>query len=282
MAKLSELRKEAKGLGISAKVIRSAETAAELQGIIAEHSNGSSKKSAAKKAVKKAVTAKSKTTKKATKKSAAKKTAAKGSASSKSRPAAKSTTGKAKRATAANGDLKRNLLGKVNFNRTEGWNPREGSVPDVIVKALKKAKGNREAAFKALSAKLDKIVPAKTRNGRKRNLDERRNYLRYLISRNAWAFAMATGQHEPAEGRAEYGTGGTGEGNFKPAGSKSKTKAKATTTKKSTKTKAQRKAADKAKSTKKTTAKKGSTKKSGTAKAKAAGRQAAKRKASKK
>ena len=41
--------------------------------------------------------------------------------------------------------------------------------------------------------------------------------LAYRIARTAWDFALKTGQHEKAENRVEYGTGGTGAGVWKPA-----------------------------------------------------------------
>jgi uncharacterized low-complexity protein len=41
--------------------------------------------------------------------------------------------------------------------------------------------------------------------------------LRYRISRTLFDFAVQTGQHEVAKNRVQYGTGGTGQGVWKPA-----------------------------------------------------------------
>jgi hypothetical protein len=210
MAGMSELREKAKKLGIPAKAIRSAETAAELRELISDNSDNGSKprkKAVAKAAGKKRGRGRPKGSTNARKASTSSKSSTR-----------KVTTRRA--SSNSNGNGGRNLLSKVKWSRTDGWNPREGSVPDVIVNAIRKAKGDRDAAFKVLVKKIDSLVPRKTRNGRTRDKEERRNYLRYLINRNAWAFAIATGQHEKAEDRAEYGTAGTGQGTFKRAGSR--------------------------------------------------------------
>src|SRR5436189_448316 len=90
------------------------------------------------------------------------------SASSKSAPAAKSraTGGKAKRPTATKRTVTastyvpkggRNVLGKLDYTLTDGWNPRVESAPDLILRALRKAKGNRERAFEILVPNPGKI-----------------------------------------------------------------------------------------------------------------------------
>ena len=211
MAGMQALRKQAKAAGVPAREIRSAESAAELRKLISA-ANGTSTKASRKRVVKKAVVKKSKRGPGRPKGS---KNKPKATATAKRGRPAKAKRGRPAKA-ASNGNGGRFLLSGVNFSRVNGWNPREGSVPDVIVKALRKAKGNRESAFKALRPKLKSLVPVSTRDGRKRSKDERENYLRYLISRNAWAFALATGQHESSENRAKYGTAGTGEGIYKP------------------------------------------------------------------
>lgn len=229
MARLAELRKTAKKAGIAASDIRGA-SAEELQAMLdAQSSNGPVKKSVAKKTVRKATTRKvSRKPKRATKATTARK---------KSAPATSRKSGTAKRqATQSSGKGRtlvsksgveytsyyqpkgtRNVIEGVDFGMTEGWSPRAGSVPDRIIKALKKTKGNREKAFEILNAKIGDFVPTKLRSGRKPNKAERENMLRYRISSTAWRFALQTGQHEKAEGRAKYGTAGTGEGKFKPA-----------------------------------------------------------------
>lgn len=263
MATLAELRKDAKGMGIPATVIRSAESVRELQSIIADYSDndgGSSKgKKASKKAVKKAVAKKNKENSSASKKAPAK-------SKGKSGTAKRSSTAKATKAS--NGDSGRNLLDGVDFTDDEGWNARSGSAPDRIIRALRKAKGNRSKAFDALVEDVWDFVGKKKRDGSKRTKAEAEAMLRYRIARTAWDFALKTGQHEKSENRAEYGTAGTGAGTFKRKGNSTKTTTAKKTTTKATKAK---KAAPK-KNTK-TAAKKG-----GKAAAKAAGRKAASKK----
>jgi hypothetical protein len=229
MAGMKELREQAKAAGIPAREIRSAESGAELRKMIRE-ANGSGSRKARKSVVKKAVARKATPKRRGPgrPKGSKNKTTATATRKSTSR---KSTS---RKASTSNGNGGRFLLGKINWSKRGNWNPREGSVPDQIVKALKKAKGNRESAYKALRKSLTELVPVRTRDGRKRNVGEREDYLRYLISRNAWAFALATEQHETAPNRVEYGTGGTGAGIFKPARKKSTTR-KATGTRKSAK-----------------------------------------------
>lgn len=226
MAALAVLRKQAKEMGIAASVIRNAATAEELQSIIDDHSDEKPKKSPVKK---KSVAKKSAVAKKATAKSNSKTRSG-----AKSKPAASSrkNSGKAKRTTTGTGTNGyvakggRNLLDGVDFTLTEGWNPREGSAPARIIAALKKAKGNREKAFDALSGSIWDFVGKKNARGEKRSKADAEAMLRYRISRTAWDFAMRTEQHQKAGNRVEYGTGGTGQGVFKRAG---KAAAKATT-----------------------------------------------------
>ena len=218
MATLHELKREARRAGVPAKDLRTATTPKQVRALIADASgNGSGTKARGKRIVKKAVAA--------TKKSTARKGTVRKSASSTSAPATgRKNSGTAKRrATAPADDSGRNLLGNIDWRDTDGWNPRDGSVPDIVVKALRKAKGDRERTFNALIGQLNTLVPVKTRNNVKRSKSDREQYLRYLIARNAWAFAIATGQHEKAENRAEYGSAGTGNGTFKRAGARRST-----------------------------------------------------------
>lgn len=211
---MKELREQAKAAGIPAREIRSAESSAELRKMIREASNGSATRTTRKRVVKKAVGKVVPKRRGRPPGSKNKTTRAKASAPAKRGRPKGSTTRKAK---SSNGNGGRFLLGKINWSKVGNWNPREGTVPDQIVNALRKFKGDRDKAYKALRPKLKSLVPPSTRAGRKRSQSEREDYLRYLISRNAWAFAMATGQHEASSNRAEYGTAGTGEGKFKPA-----------------------------------------------------------------
>lgn len=222
--KLSELRKVAKDLGIAPSEVRSASTASELRETITEFQggNGSRKKSTAKKVVKKAV---GKTT-------GAKRGRPKGSknSTSKTTPAKSRNSGKAKRSSAAaEGNGGRFLLGKINYNDDDGWNPRDGSAPDRIVKSLRKFKGDRTKVFTALKGDVWDFCSKRLKDGTKRKLDDGSRYsaynmLRYRIARTDWDFAIKTGQHESSEDRVEYGTGGFGEGIYGNGKKKKSTK----------------------------------------------------------
>jgi hypothetical protein len=232
MAKLAELRRQAKSMGIAKSAILGASTPSALQAVIDSH-NGTSTKPMKKSAVKKAVAQaqaqeqeaprRGRPRKKAATSDTAQKTTVKRgrpkSASSKSVPA-KSTRGRtqAKRPTTAHDDdLKRNLLNGVDYGiEHEDWNPRPGSIPDQIVKALKRFRGNRKKVYEFLLPNINQIVKPTNRNGRKLTKDEQRDMLKYRISRTAWEFAMRTEQHDKAEGRVKYGEGGTGFGIYEP------------------------------------------------------------------
>lgn len=223
MATLATLRQQAKSMGIAATVIRSAENAAELQSIIDDHTpNGAKSTKASKKAVKKAVAKK----KGAVKKSVAKKSSTKKaapttkrnskSASSKKSPAAK-TAKRASTAKASTAKGGRYTLEDVDYNVTDGWNARNGSAPDRIVKALRKYRGNRSKVFDFLVGDVWDFAGKRKRDGSKRTKAEAEKMLAYRIARTDWDFALATGQHEKSDNRVEYGTGGTGQGIFKRA-----------------------------------------------------------------
>jgi hypothetical protein len=224
MAKtLAELRKVAKELGITPAVIRGATSADELASVIADHRADSKPKAAAKKKV------------------AAKK---KGNSSSgrKSAPVKstkKSGTTKRQTTTVAKGSNGyvpkggRNLLDGVDFTETDGWNARENSAPARIIAALRKARGNREKAFDALKGNIHDFVSKKMADGSKRSKADSEKMLRYRIARTAWDFAIKTGQHDIAENRVEYGTGGTGEGVFKRRKSSGNSKTKSAPARKS-------------------------------------------------
>jgi hypothetical protein len=254
MPKLADLRKQAKAMEIAPSLIRACDTAEELQAVINGFGggNGDAPRAAKKSAVKKA----------AAKKAAAKKSKViSKSASSKSAPAAKSAkSGKAKRPTAVKTQAKgtdgpsgRHLLDGVDFSDTDGWNPREGSAPDRIVKALKKFRGNRSKVFDFLVDDVWDFVGKKKADGSKRSKPDAEEMLRYRISRTAFDFAVRTGQHEPSENRVQYGTGGTGDGVWKPkkaATTKTKTASKSNSTKKaSTKATARKNTGRKSKTT---------------------------------
>jgi hypothetical protein len=187
-----QLQLKAKAAGVSASAIRGASSVAELKALISS-ANGTVRKSTARKNVQKAVAVKkSRTAKKA--------------------PAAKSTRGKAKRPSTtpkarSNGKSGRNLIDSVDYNKTNGWNPRTGSPPDRIMKALKKFKGDREKAFDALLPDVWDFVGKVKRNGEKRTKQEAQDMLRYRISRTLFDFTIQTKQHKVSTNRIEYGTG---------------------------------------------------------------------------
>jgi len=233
MAALGAIRKQAREAGVPASALRGLTTENEIQAVIDRHTGKArpvKKAAVAKKAVAKRSTrtaarsTRTRTTKAATttrkpRTTAAAKTTARGNgrttkaAASTAKRTARTTTAKTtKRNSTSNGNGGRNLLDNIDWTETEGWNPREGSAPDLILRALRKAKGNREKAFDALVGDLWNFVKKTDSNGRKRTKAEAEWQLRYRISRTAWDFAKRTGQHEPSTNRAVYGEGGTGIG----------------------------------------------------------------------
>lgn len=244
MAALKALREKAKKLSIPASQIRTADRE-ELEALIEDASgNGKPKRKVAKKAVRKAVR---------------KSTVAKKSSREKSAPARSRKSGTAKRQTTrtaskSNGNSGyvakggRNTLDGVDFSEHEDWNPRSGSAPDRIIKLLRKFRGNRTKVYEALLPDIGDFVKNKKSNGEAWPKGDgpgtRKGMLKYRISRTAWQFAVQTGQHEVADNRVEYGSGGTGSGIWKPA--KKRNTAKATTKPKATR-KPARKTATKAK-----------------------------------
>lgn len=190
MATMQELRITAKTLGVPAAQIRKASTSAALSDLISERLNGgAARKPVTKKApVRKATTPTRKTRTPAKKAAAVKK----------STPTPKASP---------NGDAGRHVLGSINYNDIEGWNARPGSIPDLIIKSLRKHKGDRERVFNALVPDIWDYVGRKMADGSKRTQASAEDMLRYRISRTAWDFAMKTGQHEKSTNRATYGEG---------------------------------------------------------------------------
>lgn len=213
MARLAELRKTAKDMGISKAVILRATTASALEKVIADAKSHSGNSKPRKK---NAVAKKKSAAKAPVKKQTGRKNTAKNSGRKASTPA-KSKGAQAKRSSNSNGNGGRNTLDSIDFSATDGWNPRAGSAPDQIIKCLKKFRGNRTKAFEALKGDVWNFVGRKKQNGEKRDKREAHEMLKYRISRTLWDFAMRTGQHEASANRVEYGTGGTGEGTFKRA-----------------------------------------------------------------
>lgn len=176
-------------------------------------------------------------TKKAAKKTAAKKTSAKKTAKRNSKPASKPKATKTTKATkpkassrkaSSNGDG-RHIIGSLDFSKTDGWNPREGSPVAVIFKALKKAKGNVEKATDALMPDVASLLTSvKGQDGKRLGKEQLRNRLKYRVNRTKWEFATRTGQHKQSANRVQYGTGEYAQAKRKPA-------RKASTTKRTTK-----------------------------------------------
>ena len=230
-SRIAELRASAKELGIPFSELRGLTQEEEIQAVIDRHSGTTTTRPRKAVAKKKSTTA----ARKARVSRARKSGTARKSSARKSAPARSAKTGTAKRqATAKKTTAKRstarkstttarrnstdnggrNTLNGVDYSVTDGWNPREGSAPDLILKALKRTRGNRESAFKYLTEhyELKDFVSPTDSRGRRRKKAEMEWQLRYRISRTAWDFAKRTGQHEPSTNRAVYGEGGTGIG----------------------------------------------------------------------
>jgi hypothetical protein len=200
-ADILKLKKEAVAKGMPKDQARSANRA-ELTAFLAKpvRKAAPAKKSSA--VVKKAPARKTAATKAPVRKPAAKKPVpAKAPATRKTakRPATSNTNGDAGRNTIDNSAL--------DYNLTDGWNPRPGSAVEMIFKALKKYRGNVDKTFDALLPNITKIVGATKADKTKRTKQDRENMLRYRISRTKFDFAIKTMQHEIATERVEYGTG---------------------------------------------------------------------------
>lgn len=235
---LRELRREAKAAGIRGFKGMDRD---ELVAALRDAGGGTAKRGRPAKKRSTSAPAKKRTTAKRGTRSTAKRQTSGRSAKSTKRSAP------ARASRNSNGDAGRNLLGKINWSDTEGWNARPGSPRDEIQKALRKARGDREKVFAVLVKRIRDFVSVKKADGTKRTKAEQEAYLRYLISRVAFDFAVKTGQHEPSANRAQYGTGGTGTGAFNRRNNKrttraaSKPKATRSTAKRSTARKGTRK-----------------------------------------
>jgi hypothetical protein len=223
---LAKLRARAKKLRIPATQIRSAGRD-ELESMIEdaeEYENGKPRKKVVrKKASRKGVVRKA-VRKSATKSAPAKSTKArKGTA--KRQTTRKTATRKTTKASGNSNGYQakggRNVLEDVDYSPHEDWNPRPGSAPDRIIRAMRKFRGNREKVYEFLLPDIDDFVKPKRADGSKWEKGDvgtntRRGMLKYRIARTAWQFAVQTDQHDKATNRVEYGTGGTGAGIYKP------------------------------------------------------------------
>src|SRR5215471_2384426 len=222
MATLAELRAKAKGLGIAASVIRGASTVKELQSVISDFNDGE-------KPAKRTTVAKKKSTTQAPAKRgpgrpkgsrnkpkveeeapAPKRrgrppgSGVKKSASSTKAPARSQARRPARKPQAD--DAGRFLLESIDYSITDGWNPRPGSPPDRIVKALRKFRGSREKVFEFLKADVYDFVDANKPRSQRRPKSEALTMLKYRIARTDWEFATRTDQHQKSQNRAEYGS----------------------------------------------------------------------------
>lgn len=214
---LLALRRKAKAAGMTGT--RGADRE-ELQAFLSENGGGTKRR----------------VVKKRTKRAPAKRTTAKRRAPVR-KPATKRKPATTPKRTTTSTKAGRNSIDEraLDFS-ADGFNTRAGGDREMIFKAIKASRGNREKAFDKLLPNISRLVPAKKQNGEKRTKAERESFLRYLINRVLFDFAVATGQHQASKNRAEYGTGGTGTGTFKrgktrkPAGRKPATR-KTTTAK---------------------------------------------------
>lgn len=269
MAKLAELRRQAKEMGITPSKIRGASNAEALQAVINNAKENS-----------KMVRAKAKAKNKSPKRRTATRADRPKTRGSKSSPARSRGTAK-RTATAKRGTTKRTatrrvqqdtsmgryLLNGVDFSVTDGWNAREGSPPDRIVKLLRKHRGNRDKVYDALVDHVWDFVGKTKRDGTKRSKKDALAMLVYRISRTAWDYAMRTNQHAASENREQYGTAGTGQGIWKPAKKRVAQK----------RSQATKRGGAKRAGAKRSTAKRGSQKRTGAPKRQTAKRQSTKR-----
>jgi hypothetical protein len=209
VANIVELRRKAKKLGLSRKVVTGSR--ADLEAAIAAAGKNGDKPSKKKKAVKAAVNSEVPRKRGRPKGSTNKPKKAGSTTTAKRTPAeSRKNSGKAKRsASTSNGDAGRLLVGSLSFTNydEDDWNPREGSRTEYIFSTLKKYKGDVEKTFNALKDEVNDLIERTKRNGEKRTKEERLDTLRYHIHQVRWRFAVQTGQHEKATNRIEYGTG---------------------------------------------------------------------------
>lgn len=246
MASLHKMKMKAKRAGVPVAQLRAANSVDAVQELLDEVTgNGSASKTTARKAVKKATRvqkvrkARKSVAKPATRKSATK---TKPAAKPKRKPAANRSAERTSAPARSRGTAKRRSTAKatkttsgyvpkggrallpddLDFSEDryldgKGWNPREGSPPDRIIRALRKFRGNREKVFDFLVDDIWDFVGKRMANGDKRTRDNAESMLRYRIARTAWQFAIQTDQHDVATNRVQYGTGDTGNGSYKPA-----------------------------------------------------------------
>lgn len=217
-----KLRTEAKNLGIenyrkmSASQLRNAIERANTGEIEPQAENGGNPKRKSAKAVKGAT--KRKTAKRVTK--AVTKRAPAKRAAQKSAPAAKSRTrGEAKRPTAtkraatkqptrARGrHAGRNLIDNTEIDwSAESPVGNSGGNRGIIVKALRKFKGDQKKVFAHLQPQAKEMYPKSSTTGERYSKAKAESLLKWHISRVKFDFVMSTGQHQKSKYRAANGT----------------------------------------------------------------------------
>ncbi len=197
-----QLRAKAKKLGIEGYKAMSQD---ELRAAIkrAEGKSGSGGKTAASKSGKNGTGRKSagaktasgrKSAAKVTKPAAKKSSAKKSSASTAKKAPAKSNTAK----RPSSGGAGRVGIDNASIDWTAESNVgKSGGNREVIMKSLRKFKGNVDKVFAALSDNAQKMYP-KTEDGKKRTKAEAQTLLRWHISRVKFDFVKDTGQHQGA------------------------------------------------------------------------------------
>lgn len=198
MANVLKLKKQAAELGMDKNKARGA-SRKELEDFIANAKKGGGKVAKKKAAGKKAPAKRKPAERKQTRKPQAKKTTTR-------KPTSKPKASSRKQAQ-SNGDG-RHIIGKLNFSKTEGWNPRDGSPVALIFKTLKRNKGDVDKTTDQLMPQVSSLLTTvKDGNGKRLSKDALRNRLKYRVNRTKWEFATRTGQHAQSENRVEYGTG---------------------------------------------------------------------------
>jgi hypothetical protein len=97
----------------------------------------------------------------------------------------------------------RNLIDTSAIDWSAEWSGGSTGIRQIIFKALKKRKGNRKKVFEDLQDQAVKMWP-KDGQGRKRSKASAEAMLKWNISRVAFDFVMATGQHKIAKDNAHH------------------------------------------------------------------------------
>jgi hypothetical protein len=196
-------------------------SAAELRAALKYPTSGSKRKSASKVGGKRksasAVTKRTSSTRKSTKKT----------------PAAKSvSTGKAKRSSAGGtrertartvgkdskrdnrstrqvaqdngkrtGKPGRNLIDRSAIDWKAEWPGGESGNRGIIMKALRRFKGNYAKVYDHLKPQARKMFPKSSKTGERYSADKARAQLRWYVGRTAFDFVTATGQHQKSTNR---------------------------------------------------------------------------------